>query len=150
MVMGTLLQQVRDMAEAGREIKDFVDLKDVDGPLENIRDTMFMLLTEAKRARIIKSDNFKELGAGKRSYLEKTLAKEMADTREAIQAMLNITKNDPNGELLMSLFEAFSMMKTVNSVDDFDNFARKMIFGGEIGGKQVTGSLVKELQSYDT
>ena len=151
MVMGTLLQQVRDMAEAGREIKDFVDLKDVDGPLENIRDTMFMLLTEVKRARIIKSDNFRELGAGKRSYLEKTLAKEMADTREAIQAMLNITKeNDPNGELLMSLFEAFSMMKTVNSVDDFDNFARKMIFGGEIGGKQVTGSLVKELQGVMT
>ena len=53
MVVGTLLQQVRDMGIAGRELKDFVDIADVDGPLEAIRDSMFMALTEAKRARII-------------------------------------------------------------------------------------------------
>ena len=52
---------------------------------------MFVALTEAKRARIIKSQNFKELGAGKRGYLEKTLTQEMADTREAIQSILDIS-----------------------------------------------------------
>ena len=55
MVVGTLLQQVRDLGIAGRELKDFVNLADTDGPLEAIRDTMFVALTEAKRARIIKS-----------------------------------------------------------------------------------------------
>ena len=72
MVVGTLLQQVRDMGIAGRELKDFVNIADVDGPLEAIRDTMFMALTEAKRARIIKSDDFRALGAGKRQFLKKT------------------------------------------------------------------------------
>ena len=39
----------------------------------------------------------------------------------------------------MALFEAFSM-QTVNSLDDFDAWARKMIKGGEIEGKQQTGA----------
>ena len=47
MVVGTLLQQVRDLGIAGRELKDFVNLADIDGPLKNIRDSMFMALTEA-------------------------------------------------------------------------------------------------------
>ena len=73
MVVGTLLQQVRDLGIAGRELKDFVNLTDIDGPLESIRDSMFMALTEAKRARIIKSDDFRALGAGKRQFLEENI-----------------------------------------------------------------------------
>ena len=151
MVVGTLLQQVRDLGIAGRELKDFVNLTDIDGPLESIRDSMFMALTEAKRARIIKSDDFRALGAGKRQFLEKTLSQEMVDTRESIQAILNLAGDDPNnGDLLMALFEAFSSMKTVNSLDDFDQWARKMIKGGEIEGKQQVGALVRELQGVMT
>ena len=151
MVVGTLLQQVRDLGIAGRELKDFVNLADVDGPLDNIRNSMFMALTEAKRARIIKSDDFRALGAGKRQFLEKTLSQEMVDTRESIQAILGLAGNDPNnGDLLMALFEAFSSMKTVNNLDDFDQWARKMIKGGEIEGKQQTGALIRELQGVMT
>ena len=146
MVVGTLLQQVRDLGIAGRELKDFVNIADVDGPLSKIRDTMFMALTEAKRARIIKSQNFRQLGAGKRAYLEKTLTQEMVDTRESIQSILNIADKSNDTNLLMALFEAFSSMKTVNSLDDFDAFARKMIKGGEIEGKPQVGAVVRELQ----
>ena len=75
----------------------------------------------------------------------------MADTRESIQAILDISvETDPNGEMLMALFEAFSSMKTVNNLDDFDQWARKMIRGGEIEGKQQTGALVRELQGVMT
>ena len=150
MVVGTLLQQVRDLGIAGRELRDFVDITDVDGPLEQIRNTMFMALTEAKRARLIKSDDFRALGAGKRRFLEKTLTEEMKDTREAIQTILNIANKEEDGDLLMALFEAFSSMKTVNSLDDFDAWARKMIRGGEIEGKNQTGALVRELQGVMT
>ena len=38
----------------------------------------------------------------------------MVDTRESIQAILNLAGDDPNnGDLLMALYEAFSSMKTV-------------------------------------
>ena len=149
LVVGTLLQQLRDLGIAGREIADFADLTDIDGPAEQIVDTMLTALTETKRARIVKSQNFRELGAGKRRYLEETLSADMKDTRESIQSILKIAGDaDKNGEgdLLMALFEAFSSMKDVNSIDDFDAWARKMIKGGEIEGKPQTGALIRELQ----
>ena len=75
----------------------------------------------------------------------------MVDTRESIEAILGLAGNDPNnGDLLMALFEAFSSMKTVNNLDDFDQWARKMIKGGEIEGKQQTGALIRELQGVMT
>ena len=151
MVMGTLLQQVRDLGIAGRELGNFVDLADTDSTLESIRDTMFTLLTEVKKARIIKSQNFRELGAGSKvQYLKKTLSQEMVDTRESIQSILNIADKSEDSNLLMALFEAFSSMQTVNSLDDFDAWARKMIKGGEIEGKAQSGALIRELQGVFT
>jgi hypothetical protein len=60
-------------------------------------------------------------------------------------SVLQIAKDDPDENMLNALFEAFSSMKTVNSVDDFDNWARKMIIGGEIEGKKQTGAVIREL-----
>jgi hypothetical protein len=146
LIVGSLLHQLRDLGIAGREIADFADLGDIDGPADQIVDTMLTLLTETKKARIVKSQNFRELGAGKRKkYLEENLSKDMADTRESIMSVLQIAKDDPDENMLNALFEAFSSMKTVNSVDDFDNWARKMIIGGEIEGKKQTGAVIREL-----
>ena len=146
LIVGSLLHQLRDLGIAGREIADFADLGDIDGPADQIVDTMLTLLTETKKARIVKSQNFRELGAGKRKqYLEENLSQDMADTRESIMSVLQIPKDDPDENMLNALFEAFSSMKTVNSVDDFDNWARKMIIGGEIEGKKQTGAVVREL-----
>ena len=147
LVVGTLLRQLRDLGIAGREIADFADLMDIDGPADQIMDTMLTALTEAKRARIVKSQNFRELGAGKRrKFLETTLSKDMADTRDSIMSILLIAKEDPDEGLLNALFEAFSQMKEVNTLDDFDAWARKVIKGGVIGGKKQTGVLIKELE----
>ena len=146
LVIGTLLQEIRDRGIAGREIADFVNLKSTDGPLEQIVDTMMTALTEVKRARIVKSQNFRELGAGKRRYLDETLTKEMIDTRESIQSLLKIVDKSDNNDLLMGLFEVFSSMKTVNSLDDFEAFMRKAVIGGEIEGKQQIGEIMRQLQ----
>jgi len=148
LVVGTLLQQVRDLGIAGRELANYTDLTSIDGPAEQIVDTMLTALTETRRARIVKSDNFRQIGAGKkREFLQQTLSKEMEDTRESIATILDIASaKEDGGELLMALFEAFSSMKTVNSLDDFDAWARKMIRGGEIEGKAQTGAVIRELQ----
>jgi hypothetical protein len=146
LLTGTLLHQLRDLGVAGREISDWADLGDIDGPADQLVDTMLTLLTETKKARIVKSQNFRELGAGKKKqFLEENLSQDMADTRESIMSILQIAKDDPDENMLNALFEAFSSMKTVNSVDDFDNWARKMIIGGEIEGKKQTGAVTREL-----
>tara|TARA_R100001594_G_scaffold81171_1_gene115710 strand:+ start:383 stop:4072 length:3690 start_codon:yes stop_codon:yes gene_type:complete len=147
LVVGTLLRQLRDLGIAGREIVDWADLGDIDGPADQIMDTMLTALTEVKKARIVKSQNFRELGAGRRqSYLQETLSADMADTRESIMSILQIAKDDPDENMLNALFEAFSSMKTVNTIDDFDHWARKMIKGGEIEGKKQTGAVIRELE----
>ena len=149
LTVGTLLHQIRDTGIAGRELADIVDLGDIDGPAAQVVDTLLTALQETKKARIIKSDNFRQIGAGKqREFLEQTLTEEMVDTRESIMSILKIAKEDADENLMNALFETFSSMKTVNSLDDFDNWARKMIKGGRIdpNGPDRTGALIRELE----
>ena len=131
LVVGSLLKQVRDLGVAGREIQDLVDITDIDGPAKQLIDTMLTALYETKKARFVKSDSFRELGLGKKSKktVEEATTQAMEDTKESIMSILKIAKNDKDDNLLNALFEAFSMMEEVNTLDDFDNWARKTIFG---------------------
>ncbi len=146
LVVSTLLQELRDRGIAGREIANFANLLDIDGPAEQIVDTMLTALGEAKRAKYTLSRQFAALGAKQWDGINQTVAKEVADARETIQTILNIADGDEDGDLLLAMFEAFSSMKTVNNVDDFVHWARRMIRGGDIEGKYNTGALIRELQ----
>ncbi len=149
LVVGSLLHQIRDTGISGREIADLVDLGDVDGPASQIIDTMLAALTETKKARIIKSQNFREIGAGKqREFIKTQLTEEMADTRESIMTILKIAKEGETDNMMNALFETFSSMKTVNNLEDFDKWAKKMIKGGQIDpkGPDRTGALIRELE----
>ena len=153
LVVGSLLKQLRDTGIAGREIADLVSLDDIDGPAKQIVDTMLTALYHTKKARFVKSDSFRALGAGKRrAEIEKTVKADIEDAKDSILSILKIAKDDKNDDLLNALFEAFSMMKDVNTLDDFDNFARKVILGGQINpkGPDRTGSLIRELEGVMT
>ena len=155
LISGTLLRQLRDLGTAGREIADLVDLTDVDGPAKQIVDTMLTALYQTKKARFIKSDSFRALSAtGKKAKqaVDEALTEEMANTRESIQTILKIAKDDADDNLLNALFEAFSMMKDLNSLDDFDRWARTIIKGGQLepGGVNRTGALIRELEGVMT
>ena len=153
MVIGSLLHQIRDTGIGGRELMSLADITAKDGPVKQLVDTMLTALTETKKARIMKSSSFRELQAGqKKAYLQDTLKKDMSDSKEAIMNMLKIAKDEPDNELLNALFETFSAMQNVHSLDDFDNFARKTLFGGKIDpkGADKTGALIRELEGMFT
>ena len=154
LVVGSLLKQLRDTGIAGRELADIVSLDDIDGPAKQIVDTMLTALYHTKKARFVKSDSFRALGAGKNrtKNIEDAVKADVADAKESIMSILKIAKDDKNDDLLNSLFEAFSMMKDVNTLDDFDNFARKILLGGQITPKAAdrTGSLIRELEGVMT
>ncbi len=155
LISGTLLRQLRDLGVAGREIADLVDLGDIDGPAKQVVDTMLTALYQTKKARFVKSDSFRALGAtGKKAQqsLDEALTQEMADTRESIMSILKIAKEDDNDDLMNALFEAFSMMKDLNNLDDFDRWARTIIKGGalEPGGINRTGAMIRELEGVMT
>ena len=150
LLVGSLLHQIRDYGIAGRELADIADLRDINGPAAKIVDNILMLLTETKRARLVKSADFRNLGAGKQSprkLIEETLAQEMVDTKDSIMSILKIAKENEDPAVMNALFELFSSMKTVNQVSDFDQWAKKMIKGGSMDPRQPnrTGVLIQEL-----
>jgi len=154
LVSGTLLRQLRDTGIAGREIADLVDLDAIDGPAKQIVDTMLTALYQTKKARFVKSDSFRALSAGKGSTkqaVEDAVAAEMVDMRESVMTMLKIAKEDPSDDLMNALFEAFSMMKDLNTLEDFDRWARTVLKGGSFeGGPAKTGALIRELEGVMT
>ena len=149
LVVGTLLKQLQDTGIAGREIMDLVSIDDIDGPAKQIVDTMLTALYETKKARFIKSDSFRQLKAGqKKAAIAEATTKDIQDAKDSILSILKIAKDDPNDDLLNALFEAFSMMKTVNNLDDFDNWARTVLYGGKLDptSPDRTGALIRSLQ----
>ena len=105
---------------------DLVSLDDIDGPAKQIVDTMLTALFQTKKARLIYSDEFRALGAGKarNRAINDAVTAEMQDAKDSILSILKIAKDDPDDDLLNALFEAFSMMNNVNQLEDFDNFIR--------------------------
>ena len=152
LVVGSLLKQIQDTGIAGREIADLVNLNAVDGPTKQLVDTMLTAVYETKKARLVKSDSFRELGAGKKrkDAIEQVLTEEMKQAKESIQTVLKIADDDE--ELLMAMYEAFSMMKDVNSLEDFDRWARNVLLGGKLdaNGADRTGTLIRELEGVMT
>ena len=151
LVVGSLLKQLRDLGTAGREIADLVGLDDVDGPAKQVVDTMLTALYQTKKARFLKSDAFRQLQAGKQpksQIVDEVVTADIQDAKESIMSVLKIAKDDPDDNLLNALFEAFSMMKDVNTLEDFDRWARTVLKGGSLDpdGPARTGALIRELE----
>ena len=153
LVVGDLLKKLRDTGIAGRELANYVALDDIDGPAKQIVDTMLTALYQTKKSRFVASDYFRSFGAGKtrqqlNDAVNQAVQSEIEDVKESVMSILKIAKDSPDDNLLNALFEAFSMMKNVNNLDDFDNWARKILKGGQIDelGPDRTGALIRSLQ----
>ena len=149
LVIGSLLREVRDLGIAGRELADIADLGDIDGPAAAIIDKIMVGLTETKRSRILASKKLRDLNLGneaKEKFVKETLAEEVAASRESVKTILTLAGKDKSDDTIKALFEVFSTMKDVNSLDDFDAWARATLKGGDGGGKIRTGAAIKELQ----
>jgi hypothetical protein len=147
LLQGTLLKQLRDTGIAGRELADIANLGDIDGPAQQILDTMLTLLAETKRSKLAMSDVFTGLSPAKaKKVLKEALDEDMAASRESITSVIKLAGRSEDDNLLKALFETFSSMENMNNLDDFDSWARKMIRGGNIEGRQVNGAMIRELQ----
>ena len=147
LLQGTLLKQLRDTGIAGRELADIANLDDIDGPAQQILDTMLTLLAETKRSKLAMSDAFTGLSPAKaKKALKEALDEDMLASRESITSVIKLAGRSEDDSLLRGLFETFSSMENMNNLDDFDAWARKMIHGGNIEGKMKTGAMLRELQ----
>ena len=115
---------------------------------------MLMALYETKKARFVKSDSFRELGLGKKSKktVEEATQASLTDAKDSIMSILKITKDNQDEDLMNAMIEAFSMMDDVNTLEDFDNWARRVIKGGKLSPNDIdrTGALIRELEGVMT
>jgi hypothetical protein len=154
LVLGSLMKQLRDTGIAAREISDLVDINDIDGPAKQIVDTMLTALYQTKKARFVKSDSFRNLAAGRQRKvaIDDAVKKSVADSKESIMSILKITKDNQDEDLMNAMIEAFSIMDDVNTLEDFDNWARTVIKGGKLNANDIdrTGALIRELEGVMT
>ena len=154
LVVGSLIKQLRDTGIAAREISDLVDINDIDGPAKQLVDTMLTALYQTKKARFVKSDSFRALAAGKKTKktIDEAVTKDIADAKESIMSILKITKDTQDDDMLNAMIEAFSIMDNVNTLEDFDNWARTVIKGGKLNANDIdrTGALIRELEGVMT
>ena len=155
LVIGSLMKQLRDTGIAAREISDLVDITDVDGPAKQLVDTMLTALYQTKKARFVKSDSFRALSvSGKKAKqaVDEAVQADIADAKESIMSILKISKDNADDDMVNAIIEAFSIMDDVNTLEDFDQWARTVIKGGKLNKNDIdrTGALIRELEGVMT
>ena len=150
-LVGSLVKQARNVAVAAREVGQWADIKDVDGPLKQLRDNYIAGITYAKRTRYAWGMDGQRLD-GRHIHAEDK-AKMLAAVEEAREGAANAfdhlveqAQNGKNDELLDALVEAFSMSNKIENFKDIDGFLKAKLRGGTIMGKNEQAMAIKELQ----
>ena len=143
-INATLFPKLRDLSRAALELADTADLRDVGGPLERVRENLILGMYNVKRSRFLLSKEFNKLkaqGASKKN-VEEALAELQTSTRDQVDVMIDMVKNNDDDELMKGVLEAFSMSNEIRNFDDFDGFMRRKL--RQFGGKP--GMMIQELQ----
>ena len=154
LLIGSLMREIRDLGIAGRELGNIADLGDIDAPAKALFDKLITATTEVKRSRLLQSQEFRNLGAGRfeatdatpqKEWLEAKLSEQVGESIDAYRLALNIAGESDNDDLFKAIFETVSMSNDIHNLTDFDNFLRTKLKGGELKGNYNKGILFKEL-----
>lgn len=146
LVNASLFTKLRDLSIAGREVMNYADVKDIDGPVKMVRDNLILGLYNVKRSRYLISDQFRSLRAqdpkAARKAANESLAGLKEVTRNNVDMMMDLATKSGDDGFLRAVMEAFSMSNKIENWTDFDAFMQRRLKGGQ----GDTGQLVKELQ----
>lgn len=150
LINASLFKQVRDMGIGMREIGEFADLNDIDGPMKATVDRLIVGLTNVKRSRYLAGAKLQGLDfntPGAKKQMKETLDKQVSESKEALMAYLELAKDQPTDEMTDILAEFFSMSNDVHNLTDFDAYMRAKLRGGDFNQKGYSSRVVKELGS---
>jgi hypothetical protein len=147
----SLIKEVRDMAVAARELGEVLDIGDVDGPVDAIKEKLIYSLTNINKANKLISDDFRARQQANPVQAKKELLDDKANIKESLDTLIDNIRADTSDAGLKQLMEIFSM-SDVNNFQDYRTFLLTKLKGGELkpGGPAQTGLLIKELQGVFT
>ena len=155
-VNGSLLSDIKALGTIGREISDFADLRELDGPAQQLIQKFEAGLTIRKQMNAEWAQQGRDLqGRVRRPMTRKQIdASVDADVKQSIDAFriaMQIAPEDGGDDLFKAIFEGLSMAKDVHTLDDFDVWMRTKMRGGSFKGQsKEVGALIKELGTMMT
>ena len=156
LINGSLLSDIRALGHVGRELADIVDIRDVDGPAQQLVEKFIAGLRIRKQMKAEWSQMGRDLQSNTQPRLNRKQidAAVNADVQQSIDAFrmaLAMAPEDGGDDLFKTIFEGISMAKDIHTLEDFDAFMRQKLKGGTFkGGEKKTGVLIKEMGTMFT
>ena len=154
LINAALFKQLRDLSQGVLEMKDVVDVFDVDGPMKTIADRLVIGLTEVKKARYMWSET------GRRMQLVREVGEEAArkqafesienTTRDQINMAIQFIGKSENEQIFQGIIEAFSLGNQVENWMDLDKFMRKKLFSvtdESVLLRELSGTMINSILS---
>jgi len=142
----SLFKALRDEARAGLELNKITDIFGTDNVMKRIGEKLVFGLSNVKRNRYIASPDFRQL-KGKQAV--EALAERTAllhdESVDGVRLMMQFMKDADSDELAQGILEVFSMSDKIKNFQDFDNWMRQKLRGGDFADKTKQGVLAKEL-----
>ena len=151
LVIGSLLKEIRDSGITNRELYNYANLTDVDGPAKATYDKVIAGLTQIKLSKYTHSNKFRQFKIGKefdkttKEAIHEAVNKQMAESKAAHKLAFEIAGTSDNDDLFKAIHEAISFTGEIHTLNDYDNYIRKKFRGGKIKGKTEQGLIVKGL-----
>ena len=145
----SLFKQLRARSIAARELIDYTNLDDVDGPLKYIRDNLILGNEQIQRSQFLMSQEYADMitAKGGKKLANQVLLDLHQQAKNQVDMMFDLAWQAPSDDLLRSFLEAFSMSNKINHWKDFDAYMRNKLLGHtSADGVRNTGAIVKELQ----
>ena len=155
MVNTSLFNDIRDAGITARELADIADLKDIDGPAQQMVEKLIAGLRLRKISSSEVSQQLAEFGDSRIRQTKKQAAeaidKEVQKSIDAFRMALDMTTEQDGDEVFKTMFEGISMADGVHTLDDLDAFMRKKMRGGTFAGdKKQTGAFLREMGTMFT
>ena len=148
LINAELFSQVRDIGVGMREIMDFADVGDVDGPLQAVFDRLQMGLVNVERSRSL----WQSVKAGSVDQWNKNAKEITANIQQSISvrtnAILDAIKSGATDDQVRAFAEVISGLDDVRSFKDLDEYFKFKLKSGkegllfeELGGVYVNSVL---------
>ena len=155
MVNISLINDIRDAGITARELVDVANIKDIDGPAQQMVEKLIAGLELRKISSSEVSQMFSEFGDARirktPQEFKEAIQKDVQESVDAFRTALQMTTEQDGDEVFKTIFEGISMADGVHTLDDLDVFMRKKMRGGTFAGdKKKTGAFLREMGTMFT
>ena len=154
LINGSLLSDIKAHATIGRELADYVDLRDIDGPAQQLIQKFEAGLRIRKQMSAEWSQQGRDLQPNmkmSRKQIDEAVDADVQQSIDAFRMAMQIAPEDGGDELFKTIFEGLSMAKDVHTLEDLDVWMRQKMKGGSFKGQpKKVGALTKELGTMMT